>query len=275
MSRWWVAVLCLLAAASVGIAGWAAEAEVEPEGGLSATIGAWADVLPAFGGGVWFDLDWDVGGWGIRTETEIGVFPAFDARWTGTVDTTFGPVDLWAMTAIDVVPFAFAGLDLFAGVGLVDVERSGFALTIDAGLLAEILPAFGTTWTLGVDASYGPVSVWADLDVAIPGFGVTVASGAEVLVLDLDLENGELTIDLGASSVLLPAVDARFWFDVGLRLGTVTVTAETEFELTPFGLADQRIEIELPIDGLSIVAWFGFTGDGDPTAGIRVTYRFP
>ena len=267
MIRCRVAILCLLAAAIAGVGGWAT--------GFSGTLGAQMAFLPTITGDVWFDLDWDLDGWGAGMSLECDVLPAFAVSWTGTVDATLGPVDLRATTAIDVVPFGLAGLDLYAGIGLLDLERGEFSAAIDASLLVDLLPAFGTTWSLGADLSYGVVSIWADVDLTVPGLDTTILTGAEVRVLALDLEDGDLTVDLGASTVLLPNVDARFWFDVGLRLGVVTVTAETEFELTPFGLADQRIEASLPFDGLTIAAWFGFTGAGDPTAGIYVTYGFP
>jgi len=267
MVRRRVAILCVLAAAIAGVGGWAAD--------FSGSLGAQMAFLPTIDGDLWLDLDWDMGGWGIEMLSWFDVFPAFGVSWTGTVDATFGPADLRATTAIDVVPFGFSGLDLFAGVDFVDLQRGELSAAIDASLLVDLLPAFGTTWTLGADLSYGIVSVWADADLTVPGFDTTVLAAAEVRVLDLDLEDGELTVDLGASTTVLPGVEAQFWFDVGLRLGVVTVTAETEFELTPFGLADQRIEVRLPFDGLTIAAWFGFAGTGDPTAGIYGTYDFP
>ena len=195
--------------------------------------------------------------------------------WTGSVGYSFGRVDLGGTVAVDVYPFAFAGFDLYADVGLLDVAQDGLELSADAGLASEIYPVFGNTLSLDVDASYGIFSVWSDLDLAVPGFGVSVLFGGEVRVLDLDLDGGSLTADLGASAFVVPAIDAWLWFDVEFGLGGVTVTSETDFALTPFGLTEQRIEIEIGFDGLSIYAWGSFTGAGDLSAGIGATYDFP
>jgi len=214
-------------------------------------------------------------GWGLGMLTEVDLLPAFGVRWTGTVDAAVGPVDLRGTTAIDLVPFDIAGLNLLAGIGLLDMAGDGYTATIDASLLTVILPAFGTTLSVDLAASFGAASLWSNVALAVPGFGVTALTGAEVRVLDLELDDGGLTLDLGTSATLLPAIDAQFWFDAGLQLGVVTITAQTEFELMPFGLAEQRIEVEVALDALTIAAWFSFDGTGDLAAGITGTYDFP
>jgi len=267
-----VRVVLLLSLALV--AGGLVEAVAE-DGGLSGTVGAEAAFLPGFSSELWLDLDWQVDGWSFGALTEVLALPAFGVSWTGSVGYTLGPVDLGGTMMIDVYPFGFVGLDLSAGVGLLDVSQDGFAVSADASLLAEILPAFGSTLSLDVDASYGIFSLWVDFDLGVPGFGVDLLVGGEVRVLDLDLEEGSLTADLGASTFVLPGPDAQLWFDVKLALGGIVVKSETDFALTPFGLMEQRFEIEVGSGGITVYAWGSFTGAGDLSAGIGGTYDFP
>ena len=263
-------LLLSLALVAAGFVGTVAE-----DGGLSGTVGMEAEFLPGFSTEVWLDLDWDVDGWSFGNLTEVFVFPAFGVSWTGSVDYTVGPVDLGGTVMIDIYPFAFAGLDFTAGVGLLDVSQDGFAVSADASLLTELYPAFSSTLSLDVDVSYGIFSVWVDFDLTVPGFGVDLLIGGEVRVLDLDLEEGGLTADLGASTVVLPGTAAQLWFDMELTLGGIIVKSMTDFALTPFGLTEQRFEVEVGIDGVTIYAWAGFTGGGDLSAGIGGTYDFP
>ncbi len=270
MVRRGVLLLLSLVVAAAGFGGWAAE-----DGALSGTVGVEAAFLPGFTGDVWLDLDWQVDGWSFGSLAEVSVFPGFGASWTGSVDYSFDQVDLGGTVMVDVYPFAFVGFDLYAGVGLLDVAQDGFELSADAGLLSEIYPVFGNTLSLDVDASYGIFSLWGDFDLAVPGFGVSVLLGGEVRVLDLDLDGGSLTADLGASAFVVPAIDAQLWFDVGLGLGGVVVSSETDFALTPFALTEQRFEIEIGFDGFTVYVWGSFTGAGDLSAGIGCTYDFP
>ncbi len=270
MVRVRVVLLLFLAGVVVGFGGLADESN-----GFSGTVGAEATFLPAFSSDVWLDLDWNVDGFSICSLTEVAVFPGFAVGETMTVGYSFGPADLGAIVMIDVYPFAFGGFDLNAGVGLLDIAQDGVAFSVDVGLYSEIYPTFGSTLSLDVDASYGVFSLWGDFDLGIPGFGVSVLIGGEVRLLDLDLDNGGLTADLGASTFVVPAVDAQMWLDMALTLGAVTVTSETDFDLTPFGLTQQRFEVEIGFDGLSINVWASFTGAGDLSAGIGGTYDFP
>jgi len=195
--------------------------------------------------------------------------------WTGSLGYSFGRFGLGGTVAVDVYPFAFAGFDLSADVDLFDVAQDGFELSADAGLFSVIYPVFGNTLSLDVDASYGIFSLWGDFDLAIPTFGMSVLFGGEVRALDLDLDGGSLTADLGASTFVVPVFAAQLWFDVEFEIGSVVVTSETDFALTPFGLTEQRVEIEFGFDGFSVYAWGSFDGAGDLTAGIGVTYSFP
>ena len=263
-----ILVLCV-AAVTVGCA-WAAEPE-----GLSGTVGVETDFLPGFATDVWLDLDWNVDGWSVGTLTELSLFPAFGAGWTGTVEYSFGAVDVGGALAVDVYPFDLVGLDAFAGVDLLDLTRDGLTTSVEASLLFEILPTLAGTLSLDADASYGGLSVWIDLGLGVPGFGVTVLGAGEVRVLDLDAGDGRLSAEVGASATVVPAFEASFWFDVTFELGAFEVTADTEFDLTPFGLAEQRIEVEARFDGLSVYAWGGFDGAGDVTAGAGARYDFP
>ena len=265
-----VVLLLSLAVVAGGFGGLAAET-----GGLSGTVGAEAAFLPGFSTDVWLDLDWNVGGFNIGSLTEVTVLPGFNVGETLAVDHSLGPVDLGGTVMIDVYPFAFGGLDFYAGVGLFDVAQGVLAISADATLLSEVYPALNATLSLDVDASYGILSLWADFDLGIPGFGASVLIGGEIRAFDLDLDNGGLTADLGVSAFVVPAVDAWFWFDMALELGAVTVTAQTDFNLTPFGLTEQRFEVEVGFDGLSVYAWGSFTGAGDLSAGIGGTYDFP
>lgn len=270
MVRVKVVLVLLLAAAAFGSSGLADESN-----GLSGTVGAEAAFLPAFSTDVWLDLDWDVDGWGIGSLAEMTVFPGFAVNWTGSVEYVFDSVDLGGTVLIDIYPFAFGAFDVYAGVGILDFAQDEIAISADAGLYSEIYPTFGNTLSLDVDASYGILAVWGDLDLDIPGFEVSVLLGGEVLVLDLDLDDGGLTAYLGAATFVVPAVDAQMWLDMALELGAVTVTSESDFSLTPFGLTQQRFEVELGLDGLSVYAWLSFTGAGDLSAGIGGTYDFP
>jgi uncharacterized membrane protein YtjA (UPF0391 family) len=270
MVRVRVVLVLFLVAAAFGFSGLA-----DASNGLSGTVGVEAMFLPGFSTDVWINLDWNLDGLSFGNLVEISVFPGFAVSWTGTVGYSFGPVDLRGTVMLDVYPFAFAGVDFYAAVGLFDIASDGFEASADASLFSAIYPAFGNTLSLDVDASYGVFSLWSDVDLDIPGFGVSVLVGGEVRVLDLDLGNGGLTVDLGASTFVLPAVDAQMWLDMAITLGAVTVTSETDFTLTPFGLTQQRFEAKIGSNGLSVYVWGSFTGAGDLSAGIGGTYDFP
>jgi hypothetical protein len=270
MVRVKVVLVLFLAAAAFGFSGLA-----DASNGLSGTFGAEAMFLPGFSTDVWINLDWNMDGLSIGNRAEISVFPGFAVSWTGTVGYSFGPVDLRGTVMMDVYPFAFTGVEFYAVVGLFDIASDGFEASADASLFSAIYPAFGNTLSLDVDVSYGIFSLWGGLDLDIPSFGVSVLVGGEVRALDLDLNNGGLTVDLGASTLVVPAVDAQMWLDMTFTLGAVTVTSETDFTLTPFGLTQQRFEAKIGSNGLSVYVWGSFTGAGDLSAGIGGTYDFP
>ena len=260
----WLLCLVLL------VAGWLVEGD-----GLSGTVGAEAAFLPGFATDLWVDLDWSGDGWSFGSLAELSVFPAFGVGWTGSVAYDFGMADLGATLGFDIYPFALDAFDLVAGIEWLDMAREGFTFSVDSSLLLAILPVFGSTLSLDIDAAYGVFSVWADFDLGIPGFGTEVVLGAEVHVLDLDLESGSLTADLGGEMDLVPAFDAAIWLDLALVLSNVSVTAETDFSLTPFDLLQQRLELTIEIDSFTCYAWIGFTGAGDMSAGIGGTVDFP
>lgn len=262
-------VLCL-AVLGVGFAAVAAEA-----GGLSGEAGVEAAFLPGFSTDLWLDLEWAFDGLTLESETDVALFPGFTATEELTAEIAFGVFEVGGVLAVTIYPFSFDELDLYVGVGLLDIARDGFAASADVRLTFGILPAFVTTLLLDLDASYGVFTFWSDADLTVPGFAVTALVGGEARLLDLDLTEGSLTADLGAQSTLLPAVDAILWFDVDLTLGILEVRSETDLVLTPFGLTEQRLTVELGFDGIAIYAWVGFTGAGDLTAGIGATYDFP
>ena len=260
----------LVAVMIAGFGGWAAEPE-----GLSGTIGAEMAFLPGFSTDLWYDLEWNVDGWSVGSLVEVSVLPAFTASWIGSVDYSFSVFDIGAVVTVDIYPFAFGSFDLSAEAGLLELAQDGFTLSVEAGLLAAIFPNLGLMLGIDMDTSFGIFSLWSEFDFTVPGFGVSVLLGGEVRALDLDLNNGGLTADLGASAFLVPAVDAWMWLDLALALGSVTVSAETDFALTPFGLAQQRLEAEIGFDNVEIYVWIEFTGAGDLSAGIGGTYDFP
>jgi hypothetical protein len=268
MVRIGLALLVVLAA--VGFGGLTQESN-----GLSGTVGVEAGFLPGFSADVWLELEWVMDGLSIGSTTEVAVLPGFGVSETLTAGYSFAPVDLLGTLTVDVYPFALAGLELSAAVRLLDITQDRLTVSADTTLLSQILPTFTNTLSLDVDASYGIFSLWSDFDLAIPDFVVSVQLGGEARALDLDLNNGSLTADLGASTFIVPAVDAAMWLDVALTLGSVTVTAETDFTLTPFGLSQQWLEVELGIDGFAIYAWIEFTGGGDLSAAIGGSYDFP
>ena len=202
MVRAKVVLLLLLAGAVSGFCGLAAESN-----GLSGTVGAEAAFLPEFSTYVWLDLDWAADGWSIGNLAEITAFPGFVANWTGNVEYAFAWVDLGGTVMVDVYPFAFGGFDLYAEAGLLDMEQGEFVVSVEAGLLSEIYPTFGNTLSLDIDAAYGIFSAWSEFDLDIPGFDLSILAAGEVRVLDLSLNNGALTADLGASTFIVPAVD--------------------------------------------------------------------
>jgi len=263
-------VVLLFILAVVALGGAAAHAA-----GLSGTLGVEATFLPGFATDVWLDLAWDVDGWSFGSLLEVAAFPAFAVSWTGTVDYSLGAVDLGGAIGVDIVPFAFALLDLSAGVDLFDVADGAFSALAAASALLTIYPALGVTVALDVDVSYGIFSAWADLDLAIPGFDAGVEVAGEVRVLDLDLDGAGLTADFGASTFLVPGIDAQLWFDVAFVSGAVTMTADTDFDLTPFGLLEQRLEIEIGFDGISAYVWASYTGAGVLSVGAGGTLDFP
>ncbi|GEM_PF-2362848 len=262
--------IALLLCAVLAVGGWAAESD-----GLTGTVGTEVMFLPGVATDLWVDLDWNVSGWSIGNLTTLTVFPAFAVSWTGSVGYSFASVDLGGALAIDIYPFAFESLDIHAAIGLLDIEQDTYTLSADASLFSDILPVFGTVLALDIDASYGIFAAWTDFDLGIPGFDVAILFGVEARVLGLDLENGSLTADLGASTALVPAFDAELWLDLGLVLGSVTVTAETAFSLTPFDLLQQEIRASIEFGAFTCYAWIEFTGAGAVSAGIGATYDVP
>lgn len=259
-----------LVAAITGAGGWAAEAD-----GLSGSVGMEAALLPSFATDLWLDLDWNADGFSISSRTDISVLPGFTVSETLTAGLSFGLFDLRTTMGINVYPFGFGVFSVYSGVGLLDIAQDGFSFSVDASLHSEIYPTFGNTLSLDVVAAYGIFSLWADFDLGIPGFGVGVLVSGEIRVLDLDLANGQLTADLGASATFVPAAEGRLWFDMVLSLGEIVVRSDTSFTLAPFGLTEQRFEIEFGFGVLSVYAWGSFTGAGDLSAGIGGTYDFP
>jgi len=267
MVRCRVVVLLLLALGLAGYGGWAAD--------LSGEIGAEATFVPGFTTDLWVDLDWDLDGWSLGSLAEFTFFPGVDLSWTGTVGSSFGWIDVGAILSIDIVPFDFSGFDVYAAVDLFDVERDRFTASAATELTLEIYPPFGATLELDLDAAYGILSAWGGVDLDILAFGLTSWIGAQVRLLDLELENGSLTADLGGWMFLIPLDNARFWLDLALSLGAVTVSAETDFNVVPFGLAQQQIEVEIGMEQLSIYVWESLTGGGDLTVGIGTVYELP
>ena len=264
-----ILVVCL-AVLVVGFVASAAETD-----GLSGTVGVEAAFLPGFATDLWLELDGTFGELALESETVITLVPGFAATEELTVEISFGVFEVGGFLSLTLYPFSFDEWDLYAGIGLLDIAQDGFTASADARLTLGILPAFVATLSLDLDASYGIFTLWSDIDLAIPGFVFTVFLGAEARLLDLDVGEGWLTADLGAQSTVLPALDADLWFDVELTVGRFDIRSETDYVLTPFGLTEQRLELEIGFDGFSIYGWAGFTGAGDLTAGIGGTYDFP
>jgi len=201
--------------------------------------------------------------------------PTFGVSETLTAGYTLDPLRFLALLGVDVYPFSFTDLNLRAIAGLVDVQGDDLSFTVDAEVMLRALPAFDVTFSLDLDVDVWVFDFWAlaDLDILTIAFDLLV--GGEALVLDLLWDEGGLTAALGASSVLLPAFDARIWFDVLFEAGSLEVESSTDIGLSPFGLIEQLIELTIRIDGLRIYAWGGFRGDLTFLAGIGVTYRLP
>jgi len=270
MTRLKAILLALGVVALIGGGVWAQQAN-----GLSGTVGIETDVLPAFTTELWVDLDWAVDGWTIGNRLDLDILPEFGASWMGSVDVTFAPVDLGLTAIVDIVPFDVVDLSFDAGIDLFEMTQDGFAASADAGLNVGILPGFDATASLDLDASYGVFSLWGDVDLTIPGFAVTTTVGGEARVLDLDLDDGSLIADLGASSQVIPDVDAQLWFDVAFDLRDLGVTSQTDIGLTPFELTQQRFDVELSVGPVTVYAWLGFDGAGELSGGLGGTYDFP
>ena len=264
-----VVVLCVL------VAGIGLSVPMLAADGVSGTLGVDATFLPGFGSTIWAHIVYDVDSWSFGNRVDITVFPGFTASWKGSVSYTFGPADIGASLQVDVYPFSLSELDVHAGVALFDVVEGSFELSGDARFTSEILPAFDSTLSLEIDASYSIVSLEAIFSLDVPGFDPSVWLWGQLRVLDLQLEDGTLTADLGASATVLPAGSPGAWFDVTLSLGSVTVSSETDFVFGPFGLNQQRFDVSMVWDHVSVTVWLRFAGDGELSAGVGATYGFP
>ena len=246
------------------------------EDGLDIEIGAEATILPDFTSDLWVDLDWSLNGLSIGSTTTVTVFPAFVANETLVVEYGFGWASLGATTSVDLYPLAFVGFTVYADAGFYDTAfgEDGL-LSLEFSLSVPILPAFALVVSMDLDASYWLLSLWSGVDFDILAPGIDGWIGAEIRLLDLALDNGSLTADWGSEMNAMPAFGADMWFDVTFGMGDVTLTSQTDFALTPFALTQQRFDIELDIDGLSIFVWGGYSTTLDFFAGIGFTYDLP
>ncbi|MCK5248232.1 hypothetical protein KAR02_15105, partial [Candidatus Bipolaricaulota bacterium] len=195
---------------------------------------------------------------------------------TLVVEYGFGWASLGATTSVDLYPLAFVGFTVYADAGFYDTAfgEDGL-LSLEFSLSVPILPAFALVVSMDLDASYWLLSLWSGVDFDILTLDVDAWIGGEIRLLDLALDNGSLTADWGSELDVLPALDAIMWFDVSLGMGDVTLTSQTDFALTPFALVQQRFDISLNVDGLSIYVWAGYSPAADIFAGIGFVYDLP
>lgn len=244
--------------------------------GLDVEIGAEATILPSFASDLWVDLDWTLDGLSVGSTTTLTVFPALEANEALSAEYSFGWASLGATASVDVYPFAFVGFTVYADAGFYDTAfGDGGLLSLEFGLSVPIFPAFALVVSMDLDASYWLLSLWSGVDFDILAQGIDGWIGGEIRLLDLVLENGSLSADWGAEMSAMPAFGADMWFDVSFGLGDVTVTSQTDFALTPFALAQQRFDISLDVDSLSIYVWAGYSPALDVFAGIGFTYDLP
>ncbi len=244
--------------------------------GLDVEIGVEAVILPDFATDLWVDLDWSLDGLSVVSATTVTVLPALVANEILSIEYSFGWASLGALADVDLYPFAFVGFDIYADAGLVDTTfGDDGTLSLDVGLLVPIVPAFAPVISMDLDVSLWLLSLWSGVDFDILAPGIDALIGGEIRLLNLALDNGSLTADWGSELDVLPAFDADMWFDVSFGLGDVTVTSQTDFVLTPFALTQQRFDISLDVDGLSIYVWAGYSPTLDLFAGIGFTYDLP
>lgn len=268
-------LVCLLV---VGIAAMLASVGLVAvaENGLDIEIGVEAVILPDFATDLWVDLDWSLDGLSVGSTTTLTVLPALLANETLTVEYSFGWASLGATAGVDLYPLAFVGFDIYADVGLLDTTfGDDGSLSLDAGLWVPIFPTLAPVVSMNVDVSVWLLSLWSGVDFDILTLDVDAWIGGEIRLLDLALDNGSLTADWGSELDVLPALDAIMWFDVSLGMGDVTLTSQTDFALTPFALVQQRFDISLNVDGLSIYVWAGYSPAADIFAGIGFVYDLP
>jgi len=244
--------------------------------GLDIEIGAEAVILPDLAADLWVALDWSLDALSVGSTTTLTVVPTLAANETLTVEYSLDGASLGATADVDLYPFAFVGFDIYADMGILDTTFGDDGLlSLDVGLWVPIFPTVAPEVSVDLDASLWLLSFWSGVDLDVLTQGVDAWIGGEIRLLDLVLDNGSLSADWGSELDVLPALDADMWFDVSLVLGDVTVASQTDFALTPFALTQQRFDVELDADGLSIYVWAGYSPTVDFFAGIGFSYDLP
>jgi len=265
--------LILLAGLLLGLVAFSVGANAqESVSGWTAEFGMEGTLLPNGALDAWADLGWDLLGIRFGSSTEAAFLPTFGLGETLSASYALDPVQFGLQLGLDVVPFTFDDLNLSAEAALIAIDGEDLTFSLDAGLRVRALPTFELTFSVDSDLAWWILDLWARADLDVLAIVLDVLLGAEAVVLDVSWEEAGLSAALGVEATLSPTFNAHVWFDVLFEAEIFELRSETDLDLAPLDLIEQRIEFSFTFDRLRLYAWAGFRGDLTALAGIGITY---
>ena len=110
---------------------------------------------------------------------------------------------------------------------------------------------------------------------AFPPSFTSLSVYGEASLFDMPLDGASVSGGIGASATVYPTVTDDVWFDFGLVANGFSLASKTTFSLIPLGFVQQRFDIGLVFDGLSVYVWGAVSGAWDLSGGVGFNFNFP